>query len=150
MTPLAVTYEPATDDDLEALASLRIEAMRESLERIGRFDAARARERFVNGFEAEFTRHILVQGRRVGFVVVRPHPEGLLLDHLYLRVSEQGRGIGGRVLTDVIANAKRRLLPLHVGALRDSAANAFYTRHGFQRVGAGEWDVYYRRDPVNS
>jgi len=34
-----------------------------------------------------------------------------------------------------------------VGALRGSAANAFYFRHRFQRVGEAEWDVYYRRAP---
>jgi ribosomal protein S18 acetylase RimI-like enzyme len=143
-----LSYELATLADLDALVALRIEAMRESLERIGRFDPTRARERFASGFEPASTRHILLDGQRVGFVVVKQQVDGLLLDHLYLRPTAQGQGVGGRVLSEVLADADARGLPLHVGALRESAANAFYTRHGFQKVGESQWDIYYRREPA--
>lgn len=142
-----VSYQNAQADDLDELVELRIEAMRESLERLGRFDPARARERFAGGFEPAWTRHVLLDGQRVGFIVVKPHPEGLLLDHLYLRPRAQGQGLGSRVLTQVLADADARKLAILVGALRESAANFFYMRHGFQRVSESEWDVYYRREP---
>lgn len=142
-----VSYESAVALDLDELVALRIEAMRESLQRLGRFDPLRARERFANGFEPNRTRHVLLDGERVGFVVVKPHPQGLLLDHLYLRAHAQRRGVGGRVLAEVLADADARKLAVLVGALRESAANAFYMRHGFQRVSEGDWDVYYRREP---
>jgi GNAT superfamily N-acetyltransferase len=140
-------YQPAVADDLDELVALRIEAMRESLERVGRFDPVRARERFVLGFEPTATRHIVVASQRVGFVVVKARPAGLLLDHLYLRPTTQGRGIGSAVLRDVLADADRRRLPVDVGALKGSAANRFYVGHGFAPVGESEWDVYYRREP---
>lgn len=142
---MVVTYEPAAPHDLDELVELRVEAMRESLERLGRFDPARARERFASSFEPACTRHILLDGQRVGFVAVKPHPEGLLLDHLYLRTSAQGQGVGGRVLLDVLADADAQRQAVVVGALRESAANRFYIRHGFQRVSEAAWDVYYRR-----
>jgi ribosomal protein S18 acetylase RimI-like enzyme len=145
---MTVSYEPATVADLDALVALRIEAMRESLERIGRFDPARARERFASSFEPASTRHILLDGQRVGFVVVKQQAEGLLLDHLYLQPNVQGQGVGSQVLSEILADADARGLTLHVGALRESAANAFYVRHGFQKVGEAEWDLYYRRDPA--
>lgn len=143
-----LSYEPAVAADLDALVALRIEAMRESLERVGRFDPARARERFASSFEPARTRHLLLDGQRVGFVVVKPRPDGLLLDHLYLRPDAQGQGVGSRVLADVLAEADAQGLPLHVGVLRDSVANAFYARRGFQKVGEAQWDLYYRRDPT--
>jgi ribosomal protein S18 acetylase RimI-like enzyme len=143
-----VAYEHATAHDLDELVALRIEAMRESLERLGRFDPARARERFANGFEPACTRHVLLRGQRVGFVVVKLEAQGLLLDHLYLRPSAQGVGVGGRVLLDVLADADARQLSVRVGVLKESAANAFYVRHGFRQVGEADWDVYYRRDPT--
>jgi ribosomal protein S18 acetylase RimI-like enzyme len=142
-----VGYEAAAAHDLDELVELRIEAMRESLARLGRFDPVRARERFASGFEPAWTRHVLLDGQRVGFLVVKPHPDGLLLDHLYLRANAQGRGVGSRVLSDVLADADARRLAILVGALRESAANAFYIRHGFRRVHEADWDVYYRRDP---
>lgn len=132
---------------MEHLVALRIEAMRESLERLGRFDPERARARFVIGFEPHATRHIVVAGERVGFVVVKASGEGLLLEHLYVRPQAQGRGIGSVVLLEVSAAAGAQRLALQVGALKGSAANRFYARHGFRQVGESDWDVYYRRDP---
>jgi hypothetical protein len=73
----------AKESDAEELVVLRIAAMRESLERIGRFNPQRVRERFLSGFSPKHTRHIVQDGTRVGFVVVKPIEEGLLLNHLY-------------------------------------------------------------------
>ena len=88
---------PVQQSDLDNLVAIRIEAMRESLERVGRFDPVRARERFVGGFEARDTRYIEASGERVGFVVVKHHPNELLLDHLYVRPGAQGSRFRGRV-----------------------------------------------------
>ena len=119
--------------------------MRESLERIGRFDPQRARDRFLSGFDPARTRHVLLEGQRVGFVVVRAQDDGLLLDHLYVAPHAQGRGVGAAVMAKVLADADARGLPVRVGALRGSDANRFYARHGFALVEQGEWDNVYRR-----
>lgn len=119
--------------------------MRESLERIGRFDAQRARERFLATFDPSRTRHVVVGGERVGLVVMRPDVDGLWLDHLYLLPSAQGRGVGSAVLANLLADADARGLRVRVAALRESAANRFYERHGFELVEQGEWDNHYLR-----
>ncbi len=133
----------AAESDFEALLKLRIEAMRESLERIGRFDPVRARERFQAGFSSEYTWHIEVEKRRVGFVVVKPQAGYLLLDHLYIHPNAQSKGIGAAVLARVIEESTVKGLPLRVGALRESDSNRFYMRHGFVLVEEGEFDNYY-------
>lgn len=138
-----IALTAARPEDFEALLALRIEAMRESLERIGRFDPARARERFQSGFAVENTRHIELGGKRVGFVVVKPQADGLLLDHLYVHPRHQGQGIGAAVLARVIEEA--HALPVRVGALRESDSNRFYMRHGFVLVEQAEFDNYYLR-----
>ena len=142
-----VTFEAAIAGDAEALVSLRVAAMRESLERIGRFDPQRARHRFLAAFDPALTRHVVVDGERVGFVVVRPDDDGLLLDHLYIAPVAQGRGIGAAVMADVLADADARRLRVRVGALRESASNRFYQRHGFVQVSSTEWDNQYERAP---
>ena len=140
-----LTFAAAQASDFEALVTLRIQAMRESLERIGRFDPVRARERFHSGFSPEHTRHILVGGERVGFVVVKPQSDGLLLDHLYIHPGSQGQGIGAAVLAQVFAEADAGALQVRVGALRDSDSNRFYARQGFRLVEQDEFDNYYVR-----
>lgn len=140
-------FEPATAADLDWLVQVRIETMRESLERIGRFDPARARERFTRHFEPEFTHFIVVDGQRAGFIVVKQRGTPWLLDHFYVRPDFQNRGLGNAVLQQVFANADAAAAPIRLGALRESDANRFYLRHGFVQVDEDEIDLYYLRTP---
>jgi GNAT superfamily N-acetyltransferase len=145
-----ITLEAVAADDGESLAALRVDAMHESLERVGRFDPERARARFLGTFEPQFTRAIIQGGQRVGFAVVRPHTDGLLLDHLYVRPSHQGRDIGAAVLQVVFAEADARGANVHVGALRGSDSNRFYQSHGFEFAVEAEFDIYYVRKPKSA
>ena len=146
-----LTFTPASAEDAASLVALRIEAMRESLERVGRFDPSRARERFLAGFSPGHTRHVLLDGERVGYFVLRPHEQaGLLLDHLYVHPIHQGKGIGASVLEQVFKEADAAGAVVRVGALRQSDSNRFYVRHGFVLVEQGEFDNYYVRSPHNA
>ena len=140
-----ILFVAATERDFEDLLAFRILAMQESLERIGRFSPERARERFLLGFEAQFTRHILLNGERVGFLVVKPSGADLHLDHFYIHPRFQRSGIGAAVLTKVFEDADNLGLPVRTGALRDSESNEFYLRHGFVKVKESEWDIHYIR-----
>lgn len=141
----ALRYEPVGEADFEALLALRIEAMRPSLERLGRFDPQRARSRLRATFRPEHTWSIELDGQRVGFYALRPDGGGLRLDHLYLRPDASGQGLGGQVLRRILDEADRLGLPVRVGALRGSDSNRFYRRHGFVQTGEGEWDIDYLR-----
>lgn len=145
MNPVDIELAPVVEDDFEELAALRIAAMRESLERVRRFDPVRARERLRSSFVPERTRFVVLARERVGFVATQDGPEGLQLDHLYIHPGFQSRGIGGAVLKQVLAEADERCVAVSVGALKESAANRFYQRHGFVLVSEGEWDNYYMR-----
>jgi GNAT superfamily N-acetyltransferase len=79
--------------------------------------------------------------------VLRRVEQHLLLDHLYVLPARQGRGVGAAVLAFVFAQADAFALPLRVGALRESVANRFYVRHGFEPIEQAEWDNYYVRMP---
>jgi ribosomal protein S18 acetylase RimI-like enzyme len=144
-TPMDIEFQGALESDASVLADLRVAAMRESLERVGRFDPVRARERLLSSFDATATRHVLADGSRVGFVVVRTSAKEMLLDHLYIDPRHQGRGVGAAVLAKVFSEADRHDLDVRVGALKESASNRFYMRHGFEPVAQDEWDIYYVR-----
>ena len=135
----------ATEDDFEALFSLRMVAMRDSLQRLGRFDPQRARERLGRAFEPAHTRHILLAGESVGFVVLLPMPDHLVLDQLHIAPQAQRQGVGSWVMAQVLDEADRQGLPVRVMALRGSDANPFYRRHGFELQHETEWDLHYLR-----
>ena len=143
-----LTFESTAHSDAETLVRMRIAAMRESLERIGRFDPQRARDRFISSFDPSLCKFILIDGVSVGFVVVRRAENHLALDHLYVVPEHQGKGIGSSVLGSILQDADTQLLTVKLGALRDSDSNRFYQRHGFVKEGEAEWDIYYARTPV--
>lgn len=143
--PAPLQLAPAHDDDFEALQSLRMAAMRESLQLLGRYDPQRARERLSRAFEPAHTRHILLDGERVGFVVLLPRGDHLVLDHLYVAPQAQRQGIGSWVMQQVLDEADRLALPVWVTALKLGGADSFWRRHGFVLQHGSQWDQHYLR-----
>lgn len=144
----SAAWAPATASDAEPLATLRMEAMRASLERVGRFDAARARHRFLSTFRPDGTRILRVDGQLVGLLAVKRAAEEVHLEHLYIKPGWQGQGLGAAALQKVCADADRDGLPVRLGALKGSDANRFYARHGFILVHESEFDSHYLRHPL--
>ena len=90
-------------------------------------------------------RAVLFDGRKIGLYTFRPRAGIYQLDHLYLDPACQSQGIGSHVLLQLLAQSDSLQLPVQVGALKDSAANRFYQRHGFQLQREEGWDNYYVR-----
>lgn len=145
---MPIQFSPAKLDDGQALADVRVAAMKESLQAVGRFDPVRARERFLSGFDPGCTQQIFQNGSRIGFWVLRQQEPTWLLDHLYVLPAYQSQGAGSQVLAHVSGLADRAHRVLRLGALKGSRSNAFYLRHGFLKVDEGEWDIYYERRPA--
>jgi len=135
-----ISLAPVADADFEPMLALRIEALRESLERLGRFNPDVARARLKSQFRPEWMRHLVVDGERVGYFTVEPREGELRLHHLYLKPAAQGQGVGAWVIDRI----KARGLPITLAALRESRANSFYLRHGFKVVEEQDFDIEYR------
>lgn len=140
-------FEPASAEDFESLLQIRLAAMRSSLEQIGRFDPLRVRRRLADSWIPAMTQHIVCEGARVGFYMLRRTDHALVLQHLYLMPAAQGRGLGSAVMRMLIMESARTGLPLRVTALRDSPANDFYLKHDFVRCSSDEFDLHYVRAP---
>ena len=138
-----VHFRRATHDDADRLADIRVQAMRASLEAVGRFDPKRARLRFLDNFQPEYTEVVLCDSECVGFFVVLRREDHLWLDHLYVLPQAQGLGLGTLVVKEVQARARDTGKAIHLMALRDSPANAFYRRHGFRFDRQDAYDCYY-------
>ena len=138
-----LTLKPATESDFERLVELRLEVMRESLERINRFDPVRARERFRASFDPAQLRLIEVDGDWVGCVSLKDQGDHLEIEHFYIETRAQGKGIGSKVLTSLLDESGSRTVRL--GVLKQSRAAEFYIRHGFMKTHEREFDEYFER-----
>lgn len=146
---MSYSFEPVAADDFEPMLALRVAALRESLERLGRFDPLRARDRLQAGFAPEHMRHIVADGERIGFLTLRPAVDGALrIEHLYIRPGCQSRGAGAWALEQAKTQARAARQDLTLAALKQSDANRFYRRHGFAVVQELEFDIEYRWSPT--
>ncbi|RCS21627.1 N-acetyltransferase [Phyllobacterium salinisoli] len=85
---------------------------------------------------------IVDNGHDVGCVTVEKHSDHLWLDELFREPTSQRRGIGSKILWDVIADAEGGDIPLRLSVLTTNPALDFYLRHGF-RIHQESAERYY-------
>ncbi|MFF0066550.1 GNAT family N-acetyltransferase [Streptomyces sp. NPDC005279] len=136
--------EPA---DVEAIAELRATVMRTDLERLGRFDEHRVRQRLRDSFSSQHTSVIVAGGAFAGCATVRPAEDGRWLEHFYLAPGLQGRGLGSAVLRTLLKRIDADGVLARLNVLQGSAARRLYERHGFTVEVQDPIDVYMVRRP---
>lgn len=138
---------PASPADVEAVAELRAVVLRDDLERLGRYDPWRVRQRLRDGFDAAHTWVIEVGGAFAGCVALRPAADAHWLEHFYLAPDVQGAGIGSGVLRELLERCDRDGVRVRLNVLRASAAQRLYERHGFIVETEDPVDVFMVRTP---
>ncbi|MDT0266672.1 GNAT family N-acetyltransferase [Streptomyces sp. DSM 44915] len=141
-------WRAARAADVEPLAELRAVVLRPDLERLGRYDEHRVRQRLRDSFAPRHSHVVLVDGELAGCLTVRPVADGWLLEHFYLVPHRQGRGLGSAVLGAVLSAADAAGVPVRLTVLRGSAAGRLYERHGFRLVAEDPVDLHLARRPV--
>jgi GNAT superfamily N-acetyltransferase len=148
MSDISLRPEQAGDESVlfEIYASTR----KEELDLTG-WDAA-TRQAFLNhqfsamrnGYRSMFPQAvfsiILLGGRPIGRQVVDRTPDEIRLVDIALLPDFCGRGIGTKLMRDLLAEATEVGKPIRLQVLIHSRATSFYTRMGFRQV--GEPDVY--------
>jgi len=138
---------PAEPADVEPIVEIRAVVMRPDLERLGRFDQHRVRQRLRDGFSPQHTSVVMAGGVLAGCVALRPAEDGHWLEHFYLTPEVQGRGLGSAVLRTLLDRTDADGLIVRLNVLRGSAARRLYERHGFTVEAQDPIDIYMVRVP---
>ncbi|UWP86402.1 GNAT family N-acetyltransferase [Dactylosporangium fulvum] len=139
---------PASVADVEAVAELRAVVLQADLERLGRYDDQRVRQRLRDGFAPAHTWVIEVGGAFAGCVSLRPAVDAHWLEHFYLAPHLQGGGIGTAVLRGLLERCDRDGTRVRLNVLQGSPARRLYERHGFTLETEDSVDVYMIREPA--
>jgi GNAT superfamily N-acetyltransferase len=138
-------FGPASEADFEPLLALRIEVMREHLERVFRYKPSRAKRIFRGHFDEPGIRLILLEGERVGCVGFRRGDGEIKIDSFYLERRLHNTGLGTKILKVLLAEADAAGLPVRLEVLTGSKADRFYLRHGFVKLSEDEIEGHYER-----
>jgi len=95
------------------------------------------------GFDPSRTRIVTVDGRDAGLVIVEPAPGHLYLGRIELLPEFQGRGIGSRLIRDLLRDEPVELDVLAV----NPRARALYRRLGFREIRRDEVRTRMRWSP---
>lgn len=138
-------FGPAREADFEPLLALRIDVMREHLERVFRYEPERARRTFRAHFEEPGLRLLLVDGVTIGCVGFRVGAGEIKLDSFYLDRRHHNTGLGTAILKVLLVEADALRLPIRVEVLNGSKADRFYLRHGFVKLSEDAIEGTYER-----
>ena len=137
---MEIFLRPSSRLDIDWLVELRAEVLRADLERLGRYDEHRVRDRMRQSFHPDRTRIVVVDAVDVGSITTRSEGTTRWIEHFYLAQSVQNKGIGSAVLGSVLAEAHDGDTRLNV--LQGSAARRLYERHGFTTDFEDDVDVF--------
>jgi GNAT superfamily N-acetyltransferase len=139
---------PASVADVEAVAELRAVVLRDDLERLGRYDEKRVRQRLRDGFDPAHSWVIEVGGAFAGCVALRQADDAHWLEHFYLARHLQGMGIGSGVLRELLERCDRNGTVVWLNVLQGSPARQLYERHGFTLETEDAVDIFMIRKPA--
>ena len=122
----------ADDDDFEFLFELTRESLGPYVEEIWgwRDDEQRVLER--RFFERGGIEILEENGRAIGCLRVSREADHLFLDRIALLPHAQNRGIGTRLVRELMAEATARAAPLRLSVLSNNPARRLYERLGFR------------------
>ncbi len=97
------------------------------------------------GFDPPNTKIIMVNGREAGRLDVERRPDEIYIGLIELLPAYQGKGVGARLVRDLIAEAAARGQAICLEVLVvNTRAHALYTRLGFREIGRDDVKVRMR------
>lgn len=136
-----VALTKATANDREFLLHVRKQTMVEHLEQAGIFlSEAEHALRLDDLYECSYVLWHL--GERVGHVKFRESLETLEVMQLQILPEHQGKGVGGKLMCQLIEKVEARSRRIVLSVLKRNPAKRLYERMGFQVTGEDEHEFH--------
>ncbi len=136
---------PAESSDFDALWELHVDCERRYAEQgAGGWNAAQERARFTSWFASAPMEIVEVDGDFAGVIAVRWDEHPVVVERLQLTSAARGRGLGTRLLHDVLRRAQGLELPVGASVREGEPARALLDRLGMKVVEHEDGRVRYR------
>ena len=130
-----IDLRPTTDRDYDWLFELKRVSMMEYVEKIFGWDESVQSELFGRNFQPEAISIVTVDGCDAGMVETEETPTHLFLKRIEILPEFQKQGIGTRIISKLVADARAGSLPTRLRVFKINPARNLYRRLGFRVVG---------------
>ena len=125
---------PAFEKDFEFVFQLNKTNMRRYVELLRGWDDAAEREDMRCGFRPGVDHIIMCGGEDIGRLSVDRYPDRIEIRHIEILPQYQGQGIGSRIISDILNEARELGVPVTLTVLNLNPARRLYERLGFRKV----------------
>jgi len=131
---LEIKYRPALKSDLKFLLTLRIQTMNAHLIASSLPVSDEAHLQRIN-YQFEHALIIEIDKRAIGLLKIVRQADNIELIQIQIATSYQGKGIGRRILNDLIEEAIESEKTITLSVLKTNKAKNLYSNVGFKIVG---------------
>jgi ribosomal protein S18 acetylase RimI-like enzyme len=142
-----IILRPATAADLAFARALYLDNMREVTERILAWDEAKQTASFDARFVLDEVSIVRVDEEEIGWMQVAESDGEFFLKQFFIAPRFQRRGIGTRLLQDLIVRAAQTRKAVTLGVVKGNPARSLYERHGFHVTSEDQFKVYMEKEP---
>jgi ribosomal protein S18 acetylase RimI-like enzyme len=129
----AISLRPATEDDVEFFFTLHAASLGPYVDEVWGWDDAEQRAYLARTLVLDRVRVIVLDGVDVGRLDVQEHDDEIFLALIELAPEHQGRGVGSRLIRDILDRADGTPVVLSVLAVNHRAYR-LYRRLGFTEI----------------
>ncbi len=142
----SIKLRDARENDYDFAERLYVESMKQLLTKLGAWNEHDVVSKFKEYFKLDEIQIISVNGADAGWLQLSETEYDIILDQIYIEEEFRSRGIGGRLIQDLLTTAKTKKKPILLSLLRNNPALAFYQRLGFRIVGEDDPKLHMRWD----
>lgn len=138
-----ISLRPAQASDLDFLMALRIQTMSAHLQNSGIEIALDEQKRRVL-HRLDCAQIVNLDGVDCGLLKVSRDTEPWKLIQIQIAASAQGRGLGEKLIRQVLLDARQQGVAVELSVLKNNPARALYERLGFRLCGEDEFEYWLR------
>jgi GNAT superfamily N-acetyltransferase len=143
---LSVCFRAAEKSDYGFAKQLYFETMQPLLIDLGAWNEQRLTVRFKRAFKPDLGRIITLDGADVGWLQVSESNTEITLNQIHIIAELRSRGIGSRLIRELLADAESKRKPVVLSVVRTNPALALYRRLGFRIVRQDREKLHMRWD----
>lgn len=136
-----IEYRKATDNDIPLTYSIKERSTKHLVDKIWGWDNNFQLDYHIKNFAPNKTRIIIYNSLEVGFLVVERYSDKIFIENILIDPTFQAKGIGTKVLTDIMTEVTDKKVELQVFKINERAKQ-LYDRLGFQTY--EQTDLHYK------